>query len=67
MGDCDALAKRAEAAGATIQTPPTDQFWGDRDVRIGCPFGHRWLFATHVEQLTPDEMDARAAEWVAGQ
>jgi len=67
VADCDALAKRAEAAGATIQAPPTNQFWGNRDVRIGCPFGHRWLFSTCVEHLTPDDRGARAADWIAEQ
>lgn len=58
----DALAARAEAAGATIKRPVADQFYGDRVVVLEDPFGHSWSFATHIEDVSPDEMRRRAAE-----
>lgn len=60
--DVDALAARAEAAGATIKRPVADQFYGDRVVVLEDPFGHSWSFATHIEDVSPDEMRRRAAE-----
>jgi PhnB protein len=59
--DVDALAQRAEAAGATVQRPVADQFYGDRSVTLGDPFGHRWFFATHKEDVPPEELQRRAA------
>lgn len=60
--DVDAINQRAIAAGATVQRPIADQFYGDRSVTLGDPFGHRWFFATHKEDLSPEEMQKRAAE-----
>lgn len=59
--DCDTIIKRAEKAGAKVTMPPQDQFWGDRYGTIRDPFGHVWSFATHVKDVTPDEM-AKAME-----
>ncbi len=59
--DCDAVVKQAEKAGAKVTMPPQDQFWGDRYGTIRDPFGHVWSFATHVKDVTPEEM-ARAME-----
>ena len=56
--DCDAAVKRAAAAGATVQMPPDDMFWGDRYGVVTDPFGHSWSFATHVKDVTPAEMEA---------
>ena len=47
--------------GATLQRPPQDQFYGDRDGFIVDPFGHGWTIATHVEDVAPDEMMRRLA------
>ncbi len=58
--DVDALAKRAAAAGAKILRPVADQFYGDRSVSLEDPFGHRWGFATHVEDVSPEEITRRA-------
>ncbi|HET6406795.1 MAG TPA: VOC family protein [Chthoniobacteraceae bacterium] len=60
--DVDATFKQAEAAGCTIVMPPKDQFYGDRSGRLTDPYGHIWSFATHVEDVTPDEMDRRFKE-----
>ena len=54
--DCDAAIKRAEQAGATVKMPPQDMFWGDRYGVVVDPFGHNWSLATHVRDLTPEEM-----------
>lgn len=59
--NCDAAIKRAEKAGAKITMPPQDQFWGDRYGTIRDPFGHTWSFATHIKDVSPEEM-AKAME-----
>lgn len=59
--DVDASFRRAVAAGATAQMPPTDMFWGDRFAKIQDPFGHLWSMATHKEDLTDDQIKQRAA------
>jgi uncharacterized glyoxalase superfamily protein PhnB len=56
VDDCDATVARAAAAGAKVVQPPTDMFWGDRYARIVDPFGHSWSIATHLADLTPDEI-----------
>lgn len=63
VGDVDSAHDRAVAAGATSEMPPTTQFWGDRTAYVRDPFGHKWSLATHVEEVAPDEMNRRAAEW----
>jgi len=64
--DVDALNERAIAAGATVEREIANQFYGDRTVTLGDPFGHRWFFATHVEDVAPDEMKRRAAAAMQG-
>ncbi|MGP1310474.1 MAG: VOC family protein [Phycisphaerales bacterium] len=54
--DCDAAVARAEKAGAEVKMPPTDMFWGDRYGGVHDPFGHSWTFATHIKDMTPEEM-----------
>lgn len=63
--DCDATVKNAVAAGATIEAPLMDMFWGDRYGKIQDPFGHKWGIATHKEDVSPEEMDRRGKEWMA--
>jgi PhnB protein len=60
--DVDALVKRAVAAGATLARPVADQFYGDRSGSLVDPFGHKWMFATHIEDPTEEEIARRAAE-----
>ena len=57
--DVDAAYARATAAGATAERPPEDQFWGDRMGSLIDPFGHSWSLATHVEDVSEDEMQRR--------
>jgi PhnB protein len=60
--DVDAVIARAVQLGATLQRPAEDQFYGDRDGYIVDPFGHGWTVASHVEDVTPEEMTRRMAE-----
>src|SRR5512140_361921 len=57
--DCDALYKRAVAAGATAKMPPMDMFWGDRVGAVDDPFGHRWGISTKKEELSFEEIEKR--------
>src|SRR2546425_8861629 len=61
VADVDALVNRAVAAGATVRRPLADQFYGDRSCTLTDPFGHIWTFATHKEDVSPEEMQRRAA------
>jgi PhnB protein len=60
--DVDAVIARAAEHRATVQRPAQDQFYGDRDGYIIDPFGHGWTIASHVEDVTPDELARRMAE-----
>ena len=57
--DVDAVVKQAVDAGATVLMEVADQFWGDRFGTVQDPFGHTWAIATHVEDLTPEEIAER--------
>jgi PhnB protein len=54
--DVDAAFQKATAAGAKSTMPVTDMFWGDRMGSIVDPFGLRWTLASHVKDVTPEEM-----------
>jgi PhnB protein len=54
--DCDAAIERAQKAGGTVTMPATDMFWGDRYGQIKDPFGHMWAFATHIKDMTTEEL-----------
>jgi len=57
----DAMFQRAVEAGATIERPVQNQFYGDRSGTLLDPFGHRWTIATRVEDVSQDEMKRRMA------
>ena len=59
--DVDDVFRRAIDAGATAVRPIKDQFYGDRTATIEDPFGHRWNIATRIENVSAQEMAARAA------
>ena len=61
--DCDAAYERAVKAGAKPDRPPSDQFWGDRMGTVVDPFGHKWTLGTHIEDVSPDEMQKRMEAW----
>ena len=56
VADADASAARAIAAGATLIMPVADAFWGDRYGVLQDPFGHRWSVATHMRDMTREEI-----------
>jgi PhnB protein len=56
--DVDAAVARAVAAGATTIMPAQDMFWGDRYAQVQDPYGHRWSIATHVRDVSMEEMQA---------
>jgi uncharacterized glyoxalase superfamily protein PhnB len=56
--DADAVFKRAIDAGATVRMAMADMFWGDRYGVITDPFGHHWSIATHVRDMSPEEIQA---------
>jgi len=57
--DVDAVVQQAVEAGAIVTMEVEDQFWGDRFGSITDPFGHVWSIATHVEDLSPEEIEER--------
>ena len=65
--DVDAAYKAAIAAGAKSEREPVTQFYGDRVASVSDRFGNIWYLATHVEDVPPEEMAKRAAEWQAEQ
>lgn len=54
--DVDATVAQAVAAGATVTLPVSDMFWGDRYGQLRDPFGHQWSVATHLRDLSPQEI-----------
>ena len=58
--DVDAVVKQAVAAGAKIKMPVADMFWGDRYGVLEDPFGHSWSVATHIRDLSPEEIQQAA-------
>jgi len=63
VDDSDALFNRAVGAGAKVQMPIADQFWGDRAGSVTDPAGYNWWIATRKEDLTPAELDQRSVEF----
>ncbi|CAN5485618.1 Dot/Icm type IV secretion system effector PhnB [soil metagenome] len=66
VDDVDAFVEKAEAAGAAILKPVADQFYGDRSAKLIDPSGHVWSFATHIEDVSAEEMEERVAAFTAG-
>ena len=60
--DADATVAAAVEAGAKLVRPVEDQFYGDRSGQILCPWGHRWGIATHIEDVSMEDMQSRAAD-----
>ena len=63
----DQVYEQAVAAGATATSQPTEMFWGDRFGKLIDPFGHDWALATHVEDVSEEEMARRMKEMPAPQ
>ena len=56
VDNVDNLFKQATAAGASVKMPLMDQFWGDRYGIVQDPYGFKWSLATHVKDMSPEEM-----------
>lgn len=63
--DADAVFDRAVQRGAEVLMPLADMFWGDRYGQLRDPYGHIWAIATHMEDVAPEEMRRRSAEFFA--
>jgi PhnB protein len=65
VDDVDTIFKQALDAGAKVDgdMDVKDQFYGDRSGSLVDPFGHKWTIATHIEDVAPDEMERRMAEF----
>ncbi len=60
--NCDAVYRQALASGAKSLREPADQFYGDRSAGVEDPFGFQWWLATHIRDLTAEELRSAAAE-----
>ncbi len=60
--DADAMFNKAVELGAKVLKPLADQFYGDRMGMLEDPFGHKWSIATHIEDVTPEQVKERMAK-----
>jgi len=67
VDNADEIIDRAVAAGATVDVPIADHFYGERSGSIRDPFGHRWNIGHQIENVSTDEMQRRYTEEVGGQ
>jgi PhnB protein len=65
VDNCDAWFERAVAAGCTVTMPLQDQFWGDRYGAVADPYGHRWSIATHIRDVSPEEIEKAVSSFQA--
>jgi PhnB protein len=65
VNDADATFAQAVSAGAKVETPLANMFWGDRYGKLTDPFGHSWSVATHIEDVAPADMKRRMEEAMA--
>jgi PhnB protein len=66
VDNVDEFTTKAVAEGLEVLKPVTDQFYGDRSGQFKDPFGHKWTFATHTEDVSPEEINRRAAALYGG-
>jgi PhnB protein len=66
VADVDSVFNEAVQSGARALRSVENQFYGDRTGEFEDPFGHRWSVATHVEDVSPEEMSQRAAQAMSG-
>jgi PhnB protein len=59
LPDVDRVVERAATEGGKILKPVEDQFYGDRSGFLQDPFGHLWGVATHIEDVSPKDMEER--------
>jgi PhnB protein len=63
LPDVEATVAAAEPAGATIESPPADAFYGSRTATIVDPYGVRWMLATHLHRVSDDHVAAARADF----
>jgi uncharacterized glyoxalase superfamily protein PhnB len=63
--DADTIFNRAATAGARVDMPLQNMFWGDRYGKLTDPFGQQWGIATHVEDVAPEDLPRRQQEFFA--
>ena len=61
VDDADSVFNKAISMGAKVKKAMADQFYGDRNGTLEDPWGHKWTISTHVEDVTPEEMERRMA------
>jgi PhnB protein len=66
VDNVDELTQAAVEAGAKLLMEPKDQFYGERAAKVLDPFGHEWLLGSHIEDVTPEEMQRRFTELCGG-
>ena len=66
VDDVDTFTKGVVAAGAKVLRPVKNQFYGDRTGTFLDPFGYKWTIGTHVEDVSPEEMESRMATATVG-
>lgn len=64
--DAEATFKQATDAGATATMPVQKMFWGDLFGKLRDPYGHEWSIATHVEDVSPEDLPRRMMEAMGG-
>ena len=64
--DVDAVYEKALEKGATAISKVEDQFYGDRSGQFEDPFGHKWHVASHIEDVTPEQMEERMKDMSGG-
>lgn len=64
--DADRQFEQAVAAGCSAHMPLEDMFWGDRYGIVRDPYGHLWSIATHVRDVSPEEIQAGASKGCPG-
>ena len=62
VDNADVVIQQAVDAGATLEVPPSDAFYGERSGSVRDPFGHRWNIGHHIEDVSTDEMQRRYSE-----
>ncbi|HXO35917.1 MAG TPA: VOC family protein [Candidatus Acidoferrales bacterium] len=62
--DVDSAFERAIGAGATVEMPVSDMFWGDRYGKLLDPFGHKWSIATHTRDMSMEEIEEAQEEFM---
>ena len=66
VDNADEMIARAVAAGAALERPPKDEFYGERSGVVRDPFGHRWNIGHSIEAVTPEEMQRRYTAAMSG-